>query len=50
MNNQTENATLKYEKEQRLCLGVVKIESKSGTIIVFDYSGGKIVTIDVYKK
>ena len=54
-NNQPKKATFKYEQEGRFCLGVAKIESKNGTITgkrcpVFDYSGGKIVTIDAYKK
>ena len=54
-NNQPKNSTFKYEQEGRFCLGVAKIESKNGTMIgkqclVFYYSGGKIVTIDTYKK
>ena len=54
-NNQPKKATFKYEQKGRFCLGVAKIESKNGTIIgkrcpVFNYSGGKIVTISAYKK
>ena len=54
-NNQPKKATFKYEQEGRLCLVVAKIESKNGTITgercpVFNYSGGKIVTIDAFKK
>ena len=54
-NNQTKKATFKYGQEGRFCLVVAKIESKNGNITgkrcpVFDYSGGKIVTIDAYKK
>ena len=54
-NNQLKKATFKYEQEGRFYLYVAKIESKNGTITgkrcpVFDYSGGKIVTIDAYKK
>ena len=54
-NNQPKNSTLKYEQEGRFCLGVDKIEGKNGTITgkkspVFEYSGGKIVTIDACKK
>ena len=45
----------KYEREGRFCLGVANIESNNGTITgkrcpFFDYSGGKIVTIDAYKE
>ena len=48
-------ATFKYEQEGRFCIGVAKTESKNGTITgrrcpVFDYTGGKIVTIYAYKK
>ena len=51
----TEKATFKYEQKGMFCLVVAKIESKNGTITgktcpVFDYSGGKIVTIDAHKK
>ena len=54
-NNQLKRATLKYEQEGRLCLGVAKVESQDGTIIgkhclVFDYTEKKIVTINAYKK
>ena len=54
-NDQPKNATFEYEQEGRCCLGVAKIEIKNGTITgkrcpVFDYSGGNVVTIDVYKK
>ena len=53
--NQPKNATFKYKQEGRFCLGVSNIEIKNGTIRgkkcpVFDYSGGKIVNIDAYKK
>ena len=53
--NQTKNATFKYEQARRFCLGVAKIQSKDGMItgkgcLVFDYSGGNIVTIDAYKR
>ena len=55
MNNQPKKTTFKYEQEGRLCLGVAKISSKNGTIKgkrcpFFNYTGGKIVTIDEYKK
>ena len=54
-NNQPKKTTFKYEQEGRFYLGVAKIESKNGAITgklcpVFDYSGGKIVTIDAYKE
>ena len=54
-NNQPKKANLKYEQEGRFCLDVSNIESKNGTITgkqcpVFDYTGGKIVTIDAYQK
>ena len=54
-NNQPKKAIFKYEQEGIFCLGVVNIESKNGTITgkqctVFDYLGGKIVTIDAFKK
>ena len=54
-NNQPKKSTFKYEQEERFCLGVANIEGKNGTItgkqyLAFDYSGKKIVTIDVYKK
>ena len=54
-NDQPKKATSKYEQDGRFCLDAVKTESKNGTItgkrcLVFDYSGGKIVTIDAYKK
>ena len=32
-NNQPKKATFKYEKEERFCLGVAKVESQDGTII-----------------
>ena len=53
-NNQPKKFTFKYEQEGGLCLGASKIESKNGTItskrcLVFNYSGGKIGTIDAYK-
>ena len=53
--NQPKKATFKYEQEERVCLGVAKIESKNGMIKgkqfpVFDYLGKKIVPIDAYKK
>ena len=53
--NQPKNSNFKYEQEGRFRLGASKIESKNGTITgkrcpVFYYSGGKIVTIDAYKK
>ena len=55
MNNQPKKATFKYEQEGRFCLSVANIESKNGALTakrcpVFDFSGGKIVTIDAYKK
>ena len=55
MKNQTKKSTFKYEQEGRFCLGVAKIESKDETITgkrctVYYYSGGKIVTVDAYKK
>ena len=54
-NNKLKKATFKYEQEGKLSLSVYNIEGKNGTITgkrcpVFDYSGGKIVTIDAYKK
>ena len=54
MNNQPKKAIFNYEQEGRLCLGVAESESKNGPITgkqcpIFDYSGGKIVTIDAYK-
>ena len=54
-NNQQRKATFKYEQEGRLCLGVAKIKSKYGTITgkqcpFFYYPGGKVATIDAYKK
>ena len=54
-NNQPKKSTFKYEQEGRFCLGVSKIEGKNGLITgkqctVFDYLGGKIVTIDAFKK
>ena len=53
--NQPKMATFKYEQEGRFCLGAAKIESKNGSItgkrcLLFDYTGKKIVTIDVYRK
>ena len=53
--NQTKNVTFKYGQEGRFCIGVANIESKNGNITgkrcTFSYySGGKILTIDVYKK
>ena len=54
-NNQPKKATFKYEQEGRFCLGVAKIESKSGKITgkrcqVYDYTNKKIVTIGAYKR
>ena len=54
-NNQPKKSTFKYEQEGRFCLGAATIEGKNEMITgkrcpVFDYTGKKIVTIDVYKK
>ena len=54
-NNQPIKATSNYKQDGRFCLGVVKIESKNGTITgkrcpAFEYTGKKIVTIDAFKK
>ena len=53
-NNQPKKATLKYEQEGGLCLGVAKVESQDGTIIgkhfpMFDHTENKIFTINAYK-
>ena len=55
MNNQPKNVTFKYEKEERLCLGIENIFTLGGKTTrnncpVFDYTGKKISTIDAYKK
>ena len=48
MNNQPKKANFKYEQEERLYIGVAKVEIKEyGTItgkrcLVFDYTGKKI--------
>ena len=55
-NNQLKKATLKYEHEGQFFIRVAKVESKEdGTIKgircpVFNYTGNKIVRVDVYKK
>ena len=54
-NNQLKKATFEYEQEGRFWISVAKTESKYGTMTgkqcpFFYYSGGGIVTIDVYKK
>ena len=53
-NNQPKKSTFKYEQEGRFYLGAAKIESTNGTItgkqcLVLEYTGKKIVTIDVCK-
>ena len=54
-NNQPKKATFKYEREERFCLGVAKVEIKDRTItgkrfLVFDCTDKKIITIYAYKK
>ena len=54
-NNQPKKATFKYEQAGQFCHGVAKVESKEdGTVTgkcfpVFDYTGKKIFTVNVYK-